>query len=391
MTPLHMQDLEALLAHREGPCVSIYMPTHRTGHEMQQDTIRLKNLLKASERELQGVAIRETSAQEILKPARDLLNEGPFWENLGDGLAVFLAPGFSRIYRLPAPFSELHVVAGAFHVKRLLPIVGGDGRFYVLALSQNEVRLLRGTRFHVEELEPDGMPKSLREALWMDHPEKSLQFHTGSSAATTGDGGSRRAAVFHGQGGPAAIEKSKLERYFRRVDDGLREHLANGKDPLVLAGVDHYFPIYREISKVPTLEKEGVPGNPEKLSMRELHDRAWAIVEPQFRKAETDAIDRYRAHAGQGKTAAGLEAVLPAAHHGRVDTLLVAAGRQQWGAWVAGSGADGSVVIHDHYEQGDRDLLDVAAAATLKSGGRVFPLAVERIPDGADALAILRY
>ena len=38
-------ELEQLMRKEQQWCVSIYMPTHRTGSEAQQDPVRLKNLL----------------------------------------------------------------------------------------------------------------------------------------------------------------------------------------------------------------------------------------------------------------------------------------------------------------------------------------------------------
>lgn len=386
MTPIAARDLDDLLEPREGPCVSIFLPTHRKGGESQQDKIRLKNLLRQAESELEGVAIREGDVDTILRPARDLLSEGPsFWENLSDGLAIFLAPGFSRIYRVPLEFSELAVVAGAFHVKRLLPLVSGDGRFYVLALSQNHVRLLAGTRYSVAELEPAGLPKNLADALWMDDDEKSLQMRSAGAPA----GGRQRRTMFHGHGAGSDTEKTNLVRFFRRIDDGLRDHLANGATPLVLAGVEHYFPLYREASKYPSVVEQGIPGSPEQLSAQALHDRAWAILEPYFRKGQEEAIERYHAQSSHGRTSDQLEEIVAAAHHGRVETLFVTKGFQCWGAYVPGDG--GAVVLHDGYEIGDRDLLDVAAAATLRAGGRVYPLESGEVPAHAVVAAILRF
>ena len=81
---------------------------------------------------------------------------------------------------------------------------------------------------------------------------------------------------------------------------------------------------------------------------------------------------------------------MPAAHHGRVETLFVALGEQRWGAFIPDG--TGSVILHDAYEQGDRDLLDVAAAATLQAGGRVYALPRDQIPSSDSALAaIYRY
>jgi hypothetical protein len=58
---------------------------------------------------------------------------------------MFSAPDVFRHYRLPFPFQEFVVVTERFHVKPLLPLLSGDGQFYLLALSQNGVRVLQGT------------------------------------------------------------------------------------------------------------------------------------------------------------------------------------------------------------------------------------------------------
>jgi hypothetical protein len=49
-------------------CVSIYMPTHRTGVETQQDPIRLKNLLGKAEKELSDRGMGRRDVQKMLEP-----------------------------------------------------------------------------------------------------------------------------------------------------------------------------------------------------------------------------------------------------------------------------------------------------------------------------------
>jgi hypothetical protein len=110
-----------------------------------------------------------------------------------DGLALFLAPHLSRSYRLPLAFEELAVVAGRFHVKPLLPLFTDDGRFDVLALSQNAVRMLECTRHSARQLELEGVPPNLAEALKYDDPEKQLQYHQWTDRQPVC--GDRRAAV----------------------------------------------------------------------------------------------------------------------------------------------------------------------------------------------------
>ena len=85
-------DLETLLRTQAQPCVSIFMPTERAGREVQQNPIRLKNLVREAEELLHELGVR--SVDSITKPAHDLLSDGSFWRHQGDGLVLFLAPDY---------------------------------------------------------------------------------------------------------------------------------------------------------------------------------------------------------------------------------------------------------------------------------------------------------
>lgn len=388
MDILTTDELRALTKKPEGWCVSIYMPTHRVGAEIQQDPIRLKNLLAEAEERLLLKGLRTPEAKELLEPAEKLLHGGLFWQHQSDGLAIFLSPGQFRYYRLPFDFDELVVVADRFHIKPLLPLLSGDGRFYVLALSQNEVRLLQGTRYSVSEVDGDGAPKSLAEALRYNDPEKRFQFHT--STITPGGKG-QRPAIFHGHGVASADDpKDYILRYFHRVDEGLRDLLRDVKAPLVLAGVDYLLPIYKETNSYPYLVDKGVEGNPEELRAEELHERAWAIVQPLFLAAQKEAATQYKRLAGAGSKQASndLKKIVPATYQGRVETLFVAVGLQQWGTFDPATNA---VQLHREVKPGDEDLLDFAAVHTLLNGGTAYAVELEKVPDEAPLAAVLRY
>src|SRR5262245_38601884 len=97
-------DLRALLAQRPGPCVSLFLPTHRGGSA--QDPVRFRNLLATAGDRLLTSGVRAAEARELLAPAQLLLGEPLFWKNQCDGLALFLTPDFLRVYRLPLPLGE---------------------------------------------------------------------------------------------------------------------------------------------------------------------------------------------------------------------------------------------------------------------------------------------
>lgn len=383
---LNRAEVRALMDERAEKCVSVYLPTHRSGSEIQQDPIRLKNLLKqAEERLTNGGDLRRPDAQAILRPAQRLLDDGAFWRHQSDGLAVFASPETFRCYRLPYAFSELVVVTERFHVKPLLTLLSGDGRFYILAISQKRVRLLMGTRHSVQEMNVEKLPKSLADALGEEEREKQLQFHTAGSGGTP---------IFHGHAGGGtdeSVHKKDLLRYFKRIDKALKEFLGVERAPLVLAGVDYLHPIYREANTAAELIDEGIVGNPDGLSGSELHARAWTVLEPYFARAQERAAEKLLGLLGTEKASCDLQQVIPAAHHGRVEALFVAVGLQQWGRYDPGSEA---VDIHDGHATGDQDLLDLAAVETLAHAGDVYAVSPDKVPGsdaGAPIAALFRY
>ena len=375
-------ELRILTAAPVAPCVSIYMPTHRVPTENQQDRTRLKNLLRQAQEALQAYGLRPTEAEALLEPAVDLLGAISFWKDKRDGLALFLSPGNFRHYQLPTTFEPLVVVAHRFHVKPLLAFLGGN-EFFVLALSQNSVRLFEGSPFGLSAIDDlAGVPRSLAEALKYDDLEKQLQFRSGTSVGGKGE----RPAAFHGQ--EAEDTKDRLLRYFRQIDQGLRDLLREEQAPLILAGVEYLRPIYKEANTYQHLLEEGITGNPQGLSADDLHQQAWALAQPRFAKAEEKAAARYRQLAGTGKTSQDAREIVPAAYHGRVEFLFVAVGRQQWGDYDPGAN---QVHLHPEARPGDFDLLDLAATQVLLHGGAVYAVEPSRVPDGARLAAVFRY
>lgn len=378
------RDLERLARLNEGPCVSILMPTHQAGPETRQDPIRLKNLLGEAERRLVEYGLRAPEAKELLDDARALLDEPPFWQYQNQGLAVYLRPGMLDTYRLPLQVEDLVVVGERFHLKPLMALLSMDGQFYLLAVSQNAVRLLQGTRYTVSQVELEHVPASLAEALRYEEPERQLQFHT-----ETGQRAGRRGAMFFGQGvtGEEA-HKDEILRFFQQLDRGLHEVLRNEQVPLVLAAVDYLQALYREANTYPHLMEEGVTGNPEERSPKELHEAAWELLEPRLHQVAERTAAEYERLLGTGKASSSLKEVVPAAHHGRVASLFVPLGEQVWGTYEPSTEA---VELHDDMQTGDEDLLDLTAVSTLLTGGAVFPVEPGEVPGDGRVAAVFRY
>lgn len=385
MALLNRDDLREL-AQGDPPCVSLYLPTHRAGAETQQDPIRFKNLLRAAAEQLSAAAPSTDGADSdaILAPARDLLDDHPFWQHQSDGLAVFLSPAGRRLYRLPLAFEELAVVGDRFHLAPLLPLLGGDGLFYILALSQNRVRLFAATRHRVREVDLRDIPESLVDALGYDFEQRTLQFHSGTPRAAGGG----RAPIYHGHGPSADETKEEVARFLQLVDHGVRRLLREPTAPVVVAAVDWEASLYRDLSKLPNLVPEAIEGNPDAASAEELHRRALEKVTPLFAADRDKAAERWAAAAGTGRTGERVEEVVVAAADGRVDTLFVDPAAHRWGRFDAAARA---VEIRRERHNGDEDLIDRAALETLLHGGTVYASAAGAVPGGGELAALYRF
>jgi hypothetical protein len=385
MGMLSRQGLLELADRESGVAVSIFLPTQGVvGPDQRQDGTQLRNLLRLAEHQLGAKGVGGRLAGRLLAPAAELAGQPAFrWAPHG-GLALFLADGVSRRLELPYQPRELLMVGRRFHVKPLLPLLSGDGRFYLLALSQGQVRLWEGDRSGLRAVGLPGVPASLDEAMRLDDRQEQLQLHETGPARP----GSRPAAVFHGHGVGADDAKDRILRFFREVDRGVRAAVKDPNAPLLLAAVDYLVPIYRAASTHPHVLESSLGCNPDRLDAATLHRRAWAVVGDAFGRQQRLAAARWRELAGTGLAVSDLSQVVMAAAAGRVETLLVPMHTETWGV---ADPAGGIVEVHQRARPGDVDLLDLAMVETVRHHGDAYPLDGSGLRDGGQPAALLRY
>jgi hypothetical protein len=386
MSESFQKELQQLVQTSSGPCVSLFMPTVKAG-DTQQNSIRFKNLLRTAAERLEERGLRSPEADQLLEPAKGLINDYSFWEHQDEGLAVFRSPSLFRTYRLPLSLRELAMVEDRFHLKPLFPLLNGDGHFYILALSLKNIRLVEANRNQAREidLEAHGVPTSREEALGA-LTRRYSQFQASTSSKTVS-----RMPIFHGHGTGEDDLKAEIVQYFRRFDDALANAPIDRGAPFVLAGVEYLLPRYEEATELPNVMEEGLTGNVEGLRPEELRELAWPIVEPLFQEDQKKQADRYRELAGTGRASNRLEEILQAAYDGRVDTLFTARGVRVWGKYDPESR---QVELKEEQEvqtNGSEDLIDLAAVQTYLRGGRIFAVEQQEVPEGMAAVAIFRW
>ncbi len=383
MDRFNKDDIQTLMENENELCISGYMPMFRTGNEIQQNPIRFKNLIQEAEQACEKKELTPQEINSLFKPAYDLLERGDFWRKRSDGLAMYVSPDIFKVYRIPLEFDELVHVGKRFHLKPIIPHIIDNNRFYILAVSQNNVRFLRCDRNHAEELEPEALPEGLQETLKYDMPRKQLQYHS-----TDRTYGGDNPAVFHGQGVGKDDETQNLNRFCQDIDNGIMELIGMDNAPLVFAGVEYLFPIYRETNSYSNLVPEGVYGNTDEMKAENLHEKAYEVVKPLFGKSKEEAKQKYFNMINSEKTSKDLETIVPAAYYGRVENLFVAKGVQQWGNFDIDNNR---VEIHGEKQNTDTDLLDFSAVYTFLNSGAIFIDSRENIPEKGLIAATFRY
>jgi hypothetical protein len=367
------------------PCVSIFMATHTKSKELRQDPIELKNLIRSAEEQLIARKVDATQARQLLEPARALLDDPEFWPQNQNGLAIFIADGMFKVFRVPIEIEDVAIANDRFHVRPLLPLLSGK-TFYVLAVSQKAARLLECTSLSCHEVPlPEDVATSMLEAIPPeDENQTRLERHGGGRSGPANSPGS-----FHGE--DPDVQKSQREDmkfFFRQLDDGVRRAMKNPDATVVIAGADSITPFYRRATNLKNVHEEAIDGNPEHVPNDTLRVKAVALLEPVWHDELNRLQERFGTATGQSLASTELKDVLRAASAGRVDTLFVPRGVIKWGRHDV---AANQVHVHDEPQQGDEDLIDRATVETLLTSGQIVVVAPEEVPGDREIAAIYRY
>ncbi len=378
-------DLRDLVSVHFDHCVSIFMPSFRTGSDLQQNPIRFRNLVAAAMEKMVSQGLRSVEAETLLAPLKRILQNSSFWQHQADGLAAFIAPGTTKIFRLPASLPELLMVGRSFYLKPLLPLLSGNTKFYLLDLEIKNVRLFEGSRLTLTQYESEKIPLGLDDTLSFDRMEKNSQF---ASKPSWND--NRNTTVF-GYGRQTDKQKINIKNFYHRVSEAIEEILQNSNDPLLLGGIDYLHALYREANSYPYLSDTGLVLDLKNLSNSEIHQRAWPLIEPYFQKKRLQDINTFQQYWGTRNrlAATDLRTIVSGAIHGRIQTLFVSDTPQDfWGKYLE---SRQDVEIHANKLPDDEDLLDKAAINTLLRKGTVYVLTQNEMPVSGPIAAILRY
>jgi len=363
-----LPEIRALHAARADACVSINLTTTPHTQDVKASRIAFGNHAKAALAQLDSTGFDKRRRALLEAELTALGEDDAFWQLQAHSLVVLATPDSVRTFRLATAIADAVEVSDRFHLKPLLRAVAFPQHAFVLALSENAVRLVEvfADLPAVAVRVPD-LPQSAADAV-------------GRASVNNLTQGTRLA---NAQG-----QTVLLRQYARQVDASLRPILAGRETPLILAATDPLGPIFRAVNSYPGLAAEGIATSPDRFSEHELAQSARAILDRVYEKAVETAKGLYQTRLGQRRATTDLDEAARAATNGAVEMLLVDIDRTFPGS--VGE-TDGTVTLASAAGPTSYDVIDEIAGRAILAGARFLGVRRTDIPGGAPLAATLRY
>jgi hypothetical protein len=378
------EELVILANHTSECCITVYIPTHRSGVEVneQMDSIAFKNALQQVESALKQKDFDSIKIASLLKPGYNLLRNNPFWYSLSEGLVVFISEGFFKYLKIPSTPAQKILINNSFYVGPLVPVILAKEYFYLLVISKKQAKLYHADNFGMKYIAVKELPNGVDDVVHFEEKDDQKLFRTGSSGAGEG-------ANFHGIGAGKPDEKENITMYLEEVDKTLwKEILHDEHVPLVLAGVEYLIPLFKKVTHYKHIWEKYLTGNYEYTDEHKLYQEARKITESYFQERVNKAKEAYGNQSATALTSTEIEEIIPAAYYGRIAQLFVQKDEQIWGTFDEKTNV---LTIHDAQEDDDDSLWDKAVLKTILNGGEVFIVDKDDMPSPGQLAALMRY
>jgi hypothetical protein len=353
---------------RADACVSIYLKTTPLTQESDASRIELGNLAKQARGQLEAVGLDKRRVAALMEQLDELGDDEDFWATQANSLAVLVTPDRLRTYRLANNLTPVVEVADRFHLKPLLRAITFPHSAFILALSENAVRLVE---IHAD-LEPrtikiDGLPKDAASAA-------------GKSTLNDRSASGR----IHGSEG----QNVRFQQYARKVDAALRPFLSGRETPLILAATGRLVLVFHAVNSYRNLLPDSIDNSPDRISDGDLATAARPILDAAYAKQIKEARDLFEVRAGEGRSTADISDAARAATFGAIDTLLVDIDSVVHGTVDE---TTGEVHFAEEADATNYGIVDEIAGRALASGAKVMGVRRSDLPAQGDLAAILRF
>ncbi len=301
--------LKQLRQTQANPAVSVFVKTHRTHPENEQDPIALKNQLKVVEDRVTEEYDKRT-ADAIMEKITEQTDELDHNYNL-DVLAIFATESEAEVLRLPFTAKERVIIGNKFATRDLMRNLSEAVNYYVLAITSESARLLVGTNdVLVKEVVGSSPRQEHHDEL--PFPITNTTLPSGSKSDRTG----------------SSDDHSYLKEFMNRVDKSLQRIYNASPLPVILVGDSRTLGFYEQVCDNPSaiLGKVDNLANLKDGNAQDIIDGVQELVEEKRQsRYETAKGDLEKAR-NEKMVRTDLQQIYRSAVEGNAVTLLVRQG-----------------------------------------------------------------
>lgn len=363
-----LPEMRALMAARADACVSIFLATTPQTQHVNASRIEFGNLSRLAKRQLEEAGFDKRRLAHLDVGLADLEADDAFWRLQANSLAVLATPDSIRTFRFATAITSGVEVSDRFHLKPLLRAIAFPQHAFVLALSENAVRLIE---------------------IFADQPPVPVKVYglAGSAADAVG-----RSSINNLTQGTrianAEGETQMLRQYARHVDASMRAVLAGRETPLILVATEPLAPIFRAVNSYPALVRQGLATSPDHLKDHELADAARSILDGVYADEITAAKALFQTRHGQRRATADLVEVARAATLGAVDIILADIDMTVPGTVDDTSGA---LSLNPEPDAVNYDVIGEIVGRAVQSGAKFLGVRRADLPAEGPVAAVLRF
>jgi hypothetical protein len=363
-----LPEFKSLVHARADACVSIYLPTTPLTQDIEAVRIEFGNLVKQAFGQLEAAGFDKRRLATLGEKLDDLADDDAFWRLQANSLAVLATPDKIRTFRLANALQPTVAVSDRFHLNPLLRAISFPNAAFVLALSENDVRLIEV----FSDLPPSlvrvpDLPKTAADALGLS----TLNDRSPKRRVTGSEG-----------------QKLRLSQFARLVDAAIRPVLAGRDLPLILAATEPLASIFHAVNSYPHLLEETITASNDRSTEVEIAAAARPILDGSYRDEIGSIAGLFEQRAGDARATTDISDAARAATFGAIEVLLVDIDSASAGTVDEQTG---EVTFADEPSASTYGIVDEIMGRALASGARVLGARKTDIPHGGELAAILRY
>lgn len=353
-------DLRALLEKQSPVMISLYMPTHRSAPDNEQDPIRFKNLLNDVRKRIAEYDC-DCDADKLLAKAEALQKDYEFWQHTKDGLAVFIDENDTEVIQLGVNLPEQVTVSDHFHILPLINYFDIFTNYYVIDLSRDRFNL-----YHFDsegfELMDLGEIATRFDDLFDDRDVRDSNVSRTDGAATN----------LHSHQTASQTQEKETEKYMRYIGNELNNYFrSKHKYPIIVFGTTENVSKFADFNKNQLHIHASIDKPFSSMDESQAMDALREKLLPRYIKEVKAEIENLKVALGQDeeKGSENISRIGQEAKNGRIKTLI----------------------INQDYKEISLDEIDKIVSDVILAGGEVITIHPEHVDFDLGVGAVYRF